>query len=118
MVLVDTSIWIDHFRRGDAGLATLLESREVLCHPFVIGEIACGHLTSRKEILHRLGMLPSAAQVRHPEVLEFIDARRLSGMGLGFIDMHLLAAASLGGQRIWSRDKALLKAANALKISY
>lgn len=118
MVLVDTSVWIDHLRRGDAGLASLLETREVLCHPFIIGEIACGHLTSRKEILRRLGMLPSAAMVRHPEALEFIETRRLSGMGLGFIDMNLLAAASLGGNLIWSRDKALRKAADALKISY
>jgi predicted nucleic acid-binding protein len=118
MVLVDTSVWIDHLRHRDAELSSLLESGDVLCHTFIIGEIACGNLTSRKEILHRLALLPAASLVRHSEVLAFIEAHRISGLGLGFIDMHLLATANLDGLKIWSRDKALRKAAEALKISY
>ena len=118
MVLVDTSVWIDHLRHRDPELSALLESGDALCHPFVIGEIACGNLTSRKEILHRLSLLPSASLVRHSEVLAFIQAHRISGLGLGFIDMHLLAAVNLDGIKIWSRDKAMRKAAENLKVSY
>ncbi|HKP94895.1 MAG TPA: type II toxin-antitoxin system VapC family toxin [Fibrobacteria bacterium] len=118
MILLDTSVWIDHFRQGDPGVVSLLESGDVLCHPFIIGELACSNLASRKEVLHRLALLPSAASARHPEVLAFIEAHRLSGLGLGFIDMHLLAAANLDGFRLWTRDKALRKAAEKLKVAY
>lgn len=118
MVLVDTSIWVDHLRHGDPGLVSILENGDAHCHPFIIGEIACGNLASRKEILHRLSLLPSASLVRHSEVMAFIEAHRFSGLGLGFIDMHLLAAANLDGFKIWSRDKALRKAAEKLKIAY
>jgi predicted nucleic acid-binding protein len=118
MVLVDTSVWIDHLRHSDSGLAALLEAGDAVCHPLVIGEIACGHLSSRKEILRRLGLLPAASIARHAEVLAFIDAHRLSGLGLGFVDMHLLAAAHLDGLRVWSRDKAMRAAAVKLRIAF
>jgi predicted nucleic acid-binding protein len=118
MVLVDTSIWIDHLRHSDSGLASLLEGGDAVCHPLVIGELACGHLHPRREILHRLALLPSATMARHPEVLAFIEAHRLSGLGLGFIDMHILAAAKLDGLRVWSRDKAMRAAAEKLKLSF
>ncbi|MDQ3000493.1 MAG: type II toxin-antitoxin system VapC family toxin [Fibrobacterota bacterium] len=118
MVLIDTSVWVDFLRQGDPGVVTLLESGDVICHPLVLGEIACGNLASRKEVLHRLSLLPTTPMVRHSELLAFIEAHRLSGLGLGFIDMHLLAAANLEGISIWSREKALRKAAEKLKISY
>ena len=118
MVLIDTSVWVDFLRQGDPGVVALLESGDVICHPFVIGEIACGNLTFRKEILHRLALLPTASSVRNSEALAFIEAHRLSGLRLGFIDMHLLAAAHLDGFSIWSRDKVLRRAAEKLKISY
>jgi predicted nucleic acid-binding protein len=118
MILADTSVWIDHLRRGDPVLSSLLAEGDVYCHSFIIGELACGNLTSRKEILHWLGLLPAATLVRHAEVLGFIEAHRLSGLGLGFIDAHILASASLEGLRLWTRDKALRKAAEALRIAY
>jgi predicted nucleic acid-binding protein len=118
MVLIDTSVWIDHLRNGDSGVSTLLETGDAVCHPFIVGEIACGNLTSRREILHRLSLLRTATLVRHSEVLAFIEAHRISGLGLGFIDMHLLASANLDGLKVWSRDKAMRKAAENLKISY
>jgi predicted nucleic acid-binding protein len=118
MVLVDTSVWIGHFREGDPGLSALLETGDAVCHPFIVGEIACGYLTARKEVLHRLSLLPSASLVRHAEVLGFIESHRVSGLGLGFIDMHLLAAARLDGLKVWSRDKAMRKAAEKLKMAW
>jgi predicted nucleic acid-binding protein len=118
MVLVDTSIWIDHLRHSDIGLAALLESGDAVCHPLIIGEVACGHLSSRKEILHRLALLPAASVARHSEVLAFIEGHRLFGLGLGFVDMHILAAAHLDGFKVWSRDKAMRAAAEKLRIAF
>lgn len=117
MILVDTSVWIDHLRRGDRRLATLLDEEQVCCHPFVIGELACGNLHNRDEILGLLGALPRAEPADEPDVHHLVDARRLWGRGLGWVDMHLLAASLLAGCTLWTRDKTLATAANDLAIA-
>lgn len=116
MILVDTSIWVDHLRKGDSELEAHLIGGEVLSHPLVIEEISCGHLTHRDEVLGLLEELPSAPVASHDEVVAFISRESLHGAGLGAIDVHLLASARLAGARIWSRDKALLRAAKKLGL--
>lgn len=106
-MLVDTSIWIDHLRRGDAALAALLERGEVECHPFIIGELACGRLRRRSEILALLQSLPQAPLVEHGEALTFIETHRLMGAGIGWVDLHLLASARLAAIALWTRDRRL-----------
>ena len=117
MILVDTSIWVDHLRRGRADLAALLEGGEVLCHPFVIGEIALGQLRRRAEILGLLAVLPSAPVALHDEVLGFIEAHRLAARGIGWVDAHLLASASLAGSQVWTADRRLSAAAHSLDLT-
>jgi len=115
MILVDTSVWVDHFRKGNAKLAALLETNKVICHPYIIGELACGNLKNRAEILSLLQALPPAVPARDEEVLQFINQHRLMGKGLGYIDVHLLASARLTGATFWSLDKTLRNtAANLL----
>jgi len=118
MVLVDTSIWISHLRDGSSYLEVLLNSGDVLCHPFIIGELACGTLKNRNELFSLFKSLPIAKIVEHDEVLKFIEKRNLMGMGLGYIDIHLLASAILSDSPIWSLDKKLNKIANAMDISF
>ena len=118
MILVDTSIWVDHLRAGDRGLSALLESGLVLTHPFVIGELALGRLKSRPVILKALADLPQARVATDHEVLEFIDSQSLAGSGLGYVDVHLLAAARLTDDAsLWTRDRRLHGAANRLRLS-
>lgn len=117
MTLVDSSVWVDHFRRGNAGLDARLRDGDVLSHPYVIGELACGSLTPRAEVLSLLGALPSAALVEYPEVLHFVDDRRLHGRGLGWIDVNLLASSVLSRAPIWTLDKALLRVAKELGVA-
>ena len=111
MTLVDTSVWIRHLRKGDERLVRLLEQGSVLCHPFVIGEMACGRLRNRDELLSLLRALPSTPVSDDEELLDFITRRKLAGRGLGWIDMHLLAAALLAHCGLWTLDKALARAA-------
>lgn len=119
MILVDTSVWVDHLRRGDARLIALLDGASVLIHPFVIGEIACGSLADRDTVLELLQDLPTATVANADEVLVFIDRHRLHGKGLGYVDMHLLAAVALSqGARLWTRDKRLHTAALALGCAH
>lgn len=119
MILVDTSVWVDHLRKGDRGLATLLTARKVLIHPFVIGELACGNLRQRDQILALLKDLPRAAVATDGEVLFFIEQHTLMGRGLGFVDVHLLASVKLqGSARLWTRDKRLRAAADALGLGH
>jgi predicted nucleic acid-binding protein len=118
VVLVDTSIWIQHLRQGDAALAKQLTKGHVICHPFVVGELACGHLDNRAEILSLLADLPCAEVASHEEALQFIDGHRLMGTGLGYIDVHLLASAVLSGVPIWTLDKRLREAAVHLDLAY
>ena len=115
MILVDTSVWVDHLRRGDAGVVALLDSASVLAHPFVIGEIACGNLADRMRVIELLQALPMSAVANPDEVLVFIDRQRLYGTGLGYVDVHLLAAVALSpGVKLWTRDKRLRTAAQRL----
>ena len=118
MVLVDTSVWVAHLRTGDEHLSQFLLDGEVLTHPFVIGELACGNLRNRDEVLMLLGFLPRSELASHEEVLKFVEANDLMGIGIGFIDIHLLASARLSRTPFWTLDKKLNAAALRLGISY
>ncbi len=118
MILVDTSVWVDHLYRGTTGMASLLDEGKVLMHPFVIGELACGDIRNRTEILHLLTALPSAPVANDREALAMIEHHKLMGRGLGYIDVLLLASVVLCGNRIWSGDKPLAGAAAALKVRF
>jgi predicted nucleic acid-binding protein len=107
MVLVDTSVWIKHLRDGNAGLDGLLNEGQVVCHPFIIGELACGNLNNRAEIISLLQSLSMSLFAEHDEVLQFIDNHRLMGSGLGYIDIHLLTSANLTNIPLWTFDKKL-----------
>ncbi len=115
-MLVDTSVWVEHFRRGDPGLNALLGREDVECHPFIIGELACGSLQRRSEILALLQRLPHVPVANHDEVLRFVERHRLMGRGIGWIDAHLLASAMLGGTHLWSRDRRLSDVARMLGL--
>ena len=117
-MLVDTSVWIDHLRRGNAKLARHLERGEIWCHPFVIGELACGNLKRRTEVLSFLRALPQVLLARNEEVLGLIDSKRLMGRGLGWIDVHLLASALLSRTSLWTLDKRLAARARALGAAF
>jgi predicted nucleic acid-binding protein len=117
VILVDTSIWVDHLRRGDDALAALLDAAQVLTHPFVIGEIAMGHLRRRAVVLGDLQDLPRAVAATDAEVLHFIERQGLAGLGLGYIDAHLLASVQLTpGASLWTRDKRLGDAARRMGL--
>lgn len=119
MILVDTSVWVDHLRRGDPRLVELLERSIVIVHPFVVGEIACGSLHDRASILELLQDLPAAAVAEGDEVLQFIDRHDLHGRGIGYVDVHLLASVALTeGAKIWTRDKRLRLVAEMLVCAY
>ena len=118
MILADTPVWIDHFRRGDARLAGLLAASRVLVHPFVIGEIALGHLKARTAILASLGNLHRAAVATDSEVLAFISGAKLEGSGIGYLDAHLLASVTLTPDaKLWTRDRKLASAAARLGLA-
>ncbi len=116
-LLVDTSVWIDHLRSANAELATRLERGEVWCHPFIVGELACGNLANRREILQHLEALPRVDVAEHREVLAFLEAHRLSGRGIGWIDAHLLASARLTRLPLWTLDKHLATVSQDLRAS-
>jgi len=116
MVLVDTSVWVSHFRRKNARLENLLSKEFVYCHPLIIGELACGHLHDRDEILSLMHELPMAIQARDQDILIFIEKHQIVGKGLGIVDVHLLASASLSGLFIWTEDKKMRKIAHQLQI--
>jgi len=117
VILVDTSVWIDHLRDGDDELVRLLEATQVLVHPFVVGEMACGNLGNRAEVLKLMGELPQATAASDPEVIYFIDQHRLMGRGIGYIDAHLLAAVLLNSpSRLWTRDRRLGTIADELGL--
>ena len=117
-VLVDTSVWIDHLRKSDTHLSQLLEHGRVLCHPCVIGELACGNLSNRSEILRALQDLPSAPILEFEEYMRFIDRNQLHGTGIGFVDVHLLASALLADAALWTVDKRLRIIATDLGTVY
>lgn len=114
MILVDTSIWIDHLHRGNARLAAFLQHEPPATHPFVIGELACGHLRNRDEIFRLLQALPQLPKASDDEVLHLIEQHALMGRGLGLIDIHLLASCRIGRGLLWTNDKRLKAAASEL----
>ena len=116
MILVDTSVWIEYLRRGDGQLSELLDAGIVIGHPFVAGEVACGHLRNRIEVLELFQRLPQAPVVPHAEALGLIERGRLYGQGLGWIDLHLLASALSSGCSLWSFDTTRSRSAEALGI--
>jgi predicted nucleic acid-binding protein len=116
--LVDTSVWVDHLRRGNARLRSCLDGGEVECHPFVIGELACGTLKNRAELLELLSALPRVLEAEHDEALAFIESRRLMGRGLGWVDTHLLVSALVTRTSLWTLDKRLAAEARALRIGF
>lgn len=119
MILADTSVWIDLLRAGDRDLAALLTATRIMMHPFVLGEMACGNLENRAEVLKLLAGLPELTIATDPETLYFIERRALMGQGIGYIDAHLLAAVSLSPHtRLWTRDKRLEKVAIGLNLAY
>lgn len=119
MILVDTSVWIDHFRKGEPTLGELLNRGQVVVHPFVIGELACGNLRNRNTVLSLLRALPSVPVATDDEVLFYIDRHALMGKGIGYIDAHLLASVSLSvDSRLWTRDKRLGATSAALNVAF
>jgi predicted nucleic acid-binding protein len=117
VILADTSVWVEHFHRREPRLAAALEWATVLVHPFVIGELACGRLPDRNAVLTLLNELPKAPVATHTEAMAFIDARELMGRGIGYVDVHLLASATLAtGTRLWTLDRRLAEIAGELGL--
>jgi predicted nucleic acid-binding protein len=118
MVLVDTSVWVSHLRAGNARLADLLNDGKVLCHPLIVGELACGNLKDRAVILSFLQLLPMSIEAEHDEVLSFIENNRFMGKGMGFVDFHLIVSAVLTGVPVWTLDQKLVQVTDRLHIKY
>jgi len=119
VILVDTSVWVDHLRSGDIGLTNLLNQSRVLIHPFIIGELACGIIRDRQSILQLLQDLPVAPVADNNEVLYFMEEQQLMGRGIGYIDAHLLASVVLeDSSRLWTRDNRLAKLASELNLAH
>lgn len=117
MILVDTSVWVDHLAHSDASLERLLKEGRALVHPFTIGEIALGNLRGRKPVLEMLDALPQVMVAMEEEVIRAVETRRLFGAGIGYIDAHLIVSCLLSGVTLWSRDKRLAREANRLGIA-
>jgi predicted nucleic acid-binding protein len=117
MILADTSVWIEHFRKGEPKLAERLSEGVILMHPWVSGELACGNLHKRGAIFADLNALPSAKLANHQDVLGLIDDQRLWGRGLGWVDVHLLASALISHCQLWTLDKRLERVARQLGLS-
>jgi predicted nucleic acid-binding protein len=118
LILVDTSVWVDHFRRTDPDLAALLEREKVLAHPFVTGEVALGHLRQRDVKLSGLAKLPEVTVASHAEVMQFIAFHALWGSGIGLVDAHLLASTRLTPDAaLWTRDRRLHRVASELGLA-
>jgi predicted nucleic acid-binding protein len=119
MILVDTSVWVDHLRRGDKTLTRLLTQGQVCIHPMIIGELACGHLQNRKQLIDLWQNLPCSVEASHPEVMLFVESHRLMGQGIGFVDAHLLTSTRLtANARLWTRDKRLVSVAQSLGVEF
>jgi predicted nucleic acid-binding protein len=117
VILVDTSVWVDHLRRRNVSLADKLGRSEVLCHPFVIGEMSLGSLRNRDEVLQLLSELPMTSVVPHDDVLALVERLDLAGRGVGWVDVHLIASAVVDGVRLWTLDRRLASVAKAAKVS-
>ena len=118
MILLDTSVWVDHLRLGDALVVQALESGQAAVHSFVIGELACGNLKSRAGVIGLLRALSQVPTATDDEVLYFIDKHQLMGRGIGYVDAHLLAASTISGSLLWTRDKRLKSIATEQGVAY
>ena len=119
MILVDTSVWIDHLHKGEPELAAALEREDVSTHPFIIGELACGSIARRDEVLHLLSALPAVTIASDDEVLLVIERHRLMGRGIGYVDAHLITSVMLTDEaRLWTADKRLREIATGLRIAF
>lgn len=119
MILVDTSIWIDHLRIADRDLTELLEHRQILGHPWIVGEVALGQLAQRTEVVGLLKHLPQAVVATEAEVLSLIESAELHGSGIGFVDAQLVASTRITPEAVlWTRDKRLARVAQRLGVSY
>lgn len=118
MILVDTNVWIKHLKEPDDELIEQLNIGFVACHPFIIGELACGYLGNRAEILMLFQALPPTPIAEPAEILEFIENKSLMGRGLGYVDIHLLSSAILGNVALWTLDRRLHEAAIELNVAY
>ena len=116
MILVDTSVWVDHLRRGNARLETLLEGGEVTWHPFVLGELILGNLRTDSEVPALLSELPVAVVAEHEEAIAFVRRHALAGSGIGWVDLHLLCSAALSQARLWTLDGRLQAVASRLDL--
>jgi predicted nucleic acid-binding protein len=117
-MLVDTSVWIDHFRRSHPALVAALERGEAQCHEFILGELACGTLSRRDEVLDLMQTLPRIAPVAHDEAMALVTERRLWGRGMGWVDVNLLAATLVAGVRLWTLDQRLRAVARDLGVAW
>lgn len=118
MIMVDTSVWVAHFKGGHRHLKELLHNTQVLCHDFIVGELACGNLKNRGEILNLLKALPRAPLLSQEEILYFIEHHALMGSGIGFVDAHLLASARLSSSPLWTLDNSLQRVTLKLGLDY
>jgi len=118
MVLVDTSVWVNHLRNNDRQLEKLLFNGSVVCHPYIIGELACGNIKNRQEIISLLQALPQISLVEFEEFLYFIEQNKINDKGIGFVDIHLLASAKLDQIPLWTADKRLQSASAELNLKY
>lgn len=118
MILVDTSVWVDHFRRNNPTLQAILLDGKAACHQLIIGELVCGNFKNRTEIIELLQSLPQVPQVSFDEYLYFVEKRNLFGKGIGYVDIHLLASAVISQTKIWTLDKRLQNQAVSLSMSY
>ncbi len=118
MILVDTSLWVDHLRSGNGPLSAALGNQQVLIHPWVIGELACGNLSQRASILRLLQVLPAAPVASDLEVMQVIETHQLMGRGIGFIDAHLISSSLLSQASLWTSDRRLAAVAKELELSF
>jgi predicted nucleic acid-binding protein len=118
MILADTSLWVEQLRWPDGPLTTLLQEGAIAMHPFVIGELACGNLRNRRSLLEMLSDLPSLQPATEFEAMSMIERHALAGVGLGYIDVHLMASAAIAGVRVWTTDKAMAAASTRIGIVY
>ena len=116
MILVDSSVWVEHLRKGNRGLVSLLEEDLVLCHPFVLGELALGRMKNRDRILSHMAALPFARSASDREVMHLVLSKKLQGLGVGWVDVHLLASALRSHCQLLTRDKALGSLARKLDL--